>query len=103
MKTPEPENAIRYQAEYRDSKLYIIVSPTSISFSMENTDQFKTLASLKMLEELFSMLLSENYDLEDIAGTVYLSSMNQNDLPRIINDAIMHYFDRIEPKKITQE
>lgn len=93
-KKQKPEKAIRYRVTYRDMNLYIIVSENSVSYSIENSDHFKTLAGLSLIETLINELLQNNYDLEDIAGLAFSSSYRNDDLPRLTQNAILYFLEK---------
>ena len=88
------ENCIRYQADYRDKKLYVIVGRNGIHLGIENSDEFLTLAAMAMVEELINEMLRSDAGLEDVAGLAFTASLNIHDMPRIIHDAIMYFLDR---------
>jgi len=98
MNKQKEEPCTRYRATYRNQKLYVIVGPKRIHLAMANQDHFKTLAGLSLVERLLNELLDEGRDLEELAGICFENSMRRDDLPRILNDAILFYVDREEKK-----
>jgi len=96
MKKEESENALRYCARYRGHKLYVLVGDSFINLAMANQDEFRTTAGLALMERLLTELLSEGRNLEEIAGIAWECSLRADDLPRIIQDAILWYIDRRE-------
>ena len=98
MNKQKEEPCARYRATYRNQKLYVIVGPKRIHLAMANQDHFKTLAGLSLVERLLNELLDEGRDLEELAGICFENSMRRDDLPRILNDAILFYVDREEKK-----
>ena len=87
------EDCLRYSAKYRGNKLYVIVGEEFIHLAMANQDQFRTIAGLGLMERLLTELLQEGRSLEEIAGIAWESSLRHDDLPKIINDAILWYVD----------
>ena len=84
----KPEECTRIRTTYRGKNLYIIIGDKRIEMSMENTDQFKTIAALSFIEQLLSLLLVRGCSLEEIASIAFENYFNKNDLPGAINDAI---------------
>jgi len=94
----ESRNATRFRVTYRGMNLYIIVSDDGILLNTENSDQFKTLAGLALVETTLNRIL-EDTDLEELAGICFSCSFVRDDLPRLIHDAILWHIDREQGKR----
>ena len=93
MNKEQSAEGIRYRVSYRDSNLYVNVFDDRVFLSIENSDEFLTLSAMSMVEELMNSALSNDYDLEDLAGLCFSASLRRDDLPRLIHDAIMYHLD----------
>jgi hypothetical protein len=96
MNNIEVDDCTRYRVTYRDSNLYIIAGPKRIDISMENRDNFMTLAGLNLVQRLLNELLDEGRDLEDLAGICFEEGYRSNDLPRILSAALVFGIDETQ-------
>ena len=87
------EYCTRYRVTYRDENLYIIVGEDRIHLQQANTDNFKTTAGLALVERLVNELLDSGIDLEELAGIIFECSLRSDDLPRLIQNAILYHID----------
>ncbi len=87
------ESATRFKFNYRGLNLYVIIEWRKIHILTENSDKFKTLAGLSLVESMANKLLDSGYDLEEVSGLCFESSYNKGDLPDILNQAILMFLD----------
>jgi len=85
MAVVEGEECTRSKAVYREENLYIVVSDKRVDLSMANSDEFKTLAGLALVERLVNELLNRGMGLEEISGLCFESSYRAGDLPEILS------------------
>jgi hypothetical protein len=70
---------------YRGENLYVTISPRRVDLSIQNTDQFKTLAGLALVERLINELLNRGVPLEELSSICFESSYRGDDLPALLS------------------
>jgi hypothetical protein len=81
----ESEDCKRTKVFYRGENLYVTVSPRRVDLSIQNTDQFKTLAGLALVERLMNELLDRNVPLEELSSICFENSYRGDDLPALLS------------------
>ena len=81
----ENESCTRTRVSYRGENLYVTASPKRIDLSMANSDSFKTLAGLALIERMSNELLDRGMGMEELSGICFESSYRAGDLPEILS------------------
>ena len=80
MKSTDEELGKRYQLQYRQENLYAVVTGKSLTLSMTDIDDQKTLTGLDLIAGLATLALEHGVDVEEVAGRCWEWSRQEGDL-----------------------